>query len=519
MPARHAKVLIENAKHLVNERRDTEPVSEPPPWVECKRCVRREQNDDRVRRSEMRVFSIGRSFYDLSRWKSASRYRRFFPVLSPVLLLILWSTTAVAAQPAGEDLENAYQQAASSSPLIAQARAQLDADLAGKPLARSALLPHLNASASGGEYTGRVTGFGAQTISTGYHSDAFSATLTEPLFDGQQFIALKQADSRIQSSQAALAYAEQVVAFEVTQAYFGVLEAQANERVAQQQVTLLESIHDQTSASLKVGTGDIITVEEARAQLDAAHANLIAAKNAVAVAKSRLERLTHHPVGVLQDLTTLQPIGPQPNTVDAWVAAALKNQPLLQQARATLHVSEQQVEYAERARWPTLTLSGVGQHAAGTLIPPVAIDQVGASLNLSIPIFEGGHTRASIHQAQALARASRENLANTQDQIRLDTQTAFLDLESSVAQYRAAEQAVASAKVSLAGTRKGYEIGSRSIIDLLTATTNYAAAQRNYYLALYTQLVARTQLKAAAGVLTPMDIENINSLLSRSVSN
>ncbi|HEV2472695.1 MAG TPA: TolC family protein, partial [Chthonomonadales bacterium] len=206
------------------------------------------------------------------------------------------------------------------------------------------------------------------------------------------------------------------------------------------------------------------------------------------------------------------------DTADAWVAAALKNQPLLRQARATLHVSEQQVQFAERARWPTLTLSGVGQHAAGTLIPPVAIDQVGASLNLSIPIFEGGRIRASIHQAQALVRASRENVANAQDQIKLDTQRAFLDLESSVARYRAAEQSVTSAKVSLAGTRKGYEIGSRSIIDLLTATTNCAAAQRNFYLALYTQLVARTQLKAAAGVLTPLDIENLNALLDGSAS-
>ena len=465
------------------------------------------------------MFSIGRSLFNTFRRKNAVLLWRVSSSLPPVLLVILWGATLAAAQTVGEDLETAYRQAASSSPLIAQARAQLDADLAGKPLARSALLPHVNAAASGGMNTGRVTGFGAQTISTGYHSDTFSASLTEALFDGQSFIALKQAGSRIQSSEAALAYAQQVVAIEVTQAYFGVLQAQANERVAQQQVELLQSICDQTNASLKVGTGDIISVQEARAQSDAANADLIAAKNAVAVAHNQLQRFTHHPVGVLQDITTLQAIGPRPDTVDAWVAAALKNQPLLRQARAILHVSMQQVEYAERARWPTLTLSGVGQHAAGTLIPPVAIDQVGASLNLSIPIFEGGHTRASIHQAQALARANRENLTNTQDQIALDTQTAFLDLENSVAQYRAAEQSVASAKVSLDGTRKGYEIGSRSIIDLLTATANYAAVQRNYYLALYTQLVARTQLKAAAGVLSPMDIENINSLLNGNTSN
>jgi outer membrane protein len=310
-----------------------------------------------------------------------------------------------------------------------------------------------------------------------------------------------------------LAYAQQVVALEVTQAYFGVLEAQANQRVAQQQMDLLQSIDDQTKTNLRVGTGDIISVQEVEAQLDAARADLISATNAVAIAKNQLERLTHRPVRTLQDVTTLQALGPQPDTLDPWLATALKNQPLLQQAKATLKVSEQQVQFAKRALWPTLTLSGIGQHAVGTLVPPVAINQVGAALNLSIPIYEGGSTRAEIRQAKALSEASRANVANIQDQITLDTQTAFHDLEDSVAQFQATQQAVTSAKVSLDGTRKGFEIGSRSIIDLLTATTSYATAQRNYYLALYTQLVARTQLKAAAGILTPMDIQAINDLL------
>jgi outer membrane protein len=444
--------------------------------------------------------------------------RRHSAARSAFLLLILFMMALNGVPSMAEDLQAAYQQAASSSPLIAQARAQLDADLAGKPLARAALLPHINADASGGLNTAHVTGFGAQTISTGYHSDIFSASLTESIFNGQAFTAMKQSDSRIQASEAALAYAQQVIALEVTQAYFGVLQAQANQRVAQQQMDLLQSIDKQTRASLQVGSGDIITVQEVQAQLDTARADLITANSAVTVAKNQLERLTHQPVEALQDITTLQPTGPQPDTIDPWLASALKNQPLLQQAQATLKVSEQQVQYAKRARWPTLTLSGIGQHAAGMLVPTVAIDQIGASLNLSIPIYEGGSTRAGIHQSEALSKASRANVANIQDQIKLETQTAFQDLEDSVAQFQATQQSVTSAKVSMDGTRKGYEIGSRSIIDLLMATTNYAAAQRNYYLALYTQLVARTQLKAAAGVLTPADIEAINTLLDSSPS-
>jgi outer membrane protein len=411
------------------------------------------------------------------------------------------------------DLKTAYQQALDSSPVIAQARAELDAAVAGKSVARASFHPHLSAGASGGMNTARVTGFTASPISTGYHSDTFSVLLTESIFNGQTITALKQADSRIQAAEAALAYAQQSVALRVTQAYFGVLQAQANNRVAQQQVRLLQSIADQTSTNLKVGTGDIISVQEAQSQLDAAKADLIVSKNAVALAENQLEQLTHNLVGTLRDLTTLQVLGPQPNAVASWVKVALQNQPLLRQAEATLKTSQKQVEIEKRALWPSLTLSGIGEHAAGTLLPTLTFNQAGGSLNLSIPIYEGGSTRAAIHRAEALARASRESAANVQDQIRLATQTAFLNLQNSVAQLQARQQSVSSAKVALDGTRTGYEIGTRSIVDLLTVTTNYAVTQRNYYLALYEHVVARAQLKAAAGILTSQDIDSLNALL------
>jgi outer membrane protein len=242
-------------------------------------------------------------------------------VARSTLLLSILGLMALNNVPSmAEDLQAAYQQAASTSPVIAQAHGQLDADLAGKPLAHAALLPHINAGASGGMNTAHVTGFGTQPISTGYHSDVFSASLTESIFNGQAFTAMKQSDSHIRASEAALAYAQQMVALEVTQAYFGVLQSQANQRVAQQQMDLLQSIEKQTRTSLQVGSGDIISVQEVQAQLDAARADLITANNAVTVAKNQLERLTHQPVEALQDITTLQPTGPQPDTIDPWLS-------------------------------------------------------------------------------------------------------------------------------------------------------------------------------------------------------
>ncbi|MGC8491552.1 MAG: TolC family outer membrane protein [Syntrophobacteraceae bacterium] len=428
-----------------------------------------------------------------------------------VVMVVLIMFRAVPA--CAEDLETAYQQAVATSPTIARARAELDADLQTRPLARAALLPHLGANLSGGMNSARVTGFGSGPISTGYHSDLLSATLTQSIFDGQAWVSLKQADSRIRAGEEALASAEQGLMLDVTQAYFQALQAQANERVARRQVKLLQTIADQAGASLRIGTGDIISEQEAQAQLDTAKTDLIVAKNQVEVSKAQLQRLTHHRPGLLEDVKVLHVVGPRPDSLSPWLESALKNQPLLEQAKATLETSKEQVEFEKRARWPTLTLNGFVEHAAGTLIPPLALNQTGAVLNVSIPFFEGGAIRARVRQAEALSRASGDKVVALKDQIGLDTQAAFLTLQNSVARFDAARKSVSSARISMEGTRKGYEIGSRSIIDLLTTTTGYAAAERNYYLALYAHLVARIQLKAAAGVLTSKDIESLNTLL------
>lgn len=435
------------------------------------------------------------------------------------LVLGIWIFPGPAATVCrAQDLQTAWQQAAATSPEIARARAQLEAQQAGRTIARSALLPHLSAAASGGMNTAKVTGFGSSPISTGYHSDLFSASLTAPIFNGQSLIAVKQSDSRIQASEAALAYAQQNLELAVTEAYFGVLRAQANERVVKQQEKLLEKIHAETLAKLHVGTGDIISVREVEAQLDAATSELIVATNAVTIAKDQLQQLTHHPVGTLQDVQKLEPLGPHPDAPGPWIAEALRNQPLLHQARAEWKESQQQVQFAKRAWWPTLSLSGVGQHSSGALLPPLVVNQVGASLNLSVPIYQGGSVRAGVRQSRAISKAYQERVRAMQDQTRLETQTAFLQLQNSVEQFYAAKQAVRSAQTSLDATRKGFEIGSRSIIDLLAATTQLASARRTYYLALYTQLVARVQLKAAAGVLSAPDVQAINTLLSAAPS-
>jgi len=412
-----------------------------------------------------------------------------------------------------EDLLSAYEQAYRTDPALAEARAQLQATLQDKPAARAALLPHLGLGASVGYNTGTFSGFAGLDLSKAYLSDSYSVTLTQSVFDGQSYVALRQADSRIEAQTAALLYTQQQLALRVATAYFKVLEAQSQERIAERQRRLLESIYRQTEAALRVGTGDIIAVREAEARLDAARSDRIRARNAVSVAERGLERLTHAPVGHLEDLRPFTAEGPKPDDMNAWVQAAIRDQPLMHEAEAQLRTAQEAVQYQQRARWPKVDLQGIAQHVHGNPFPGFNENQAGVSLNLSMPIYRGGSISSGVQKAQALSVAQVDHVGSVRDQVRLDTQTAFLNLKDSVAQLASAKAAVESAKISLEGTRKGYEVGTRSIIDLLQTATDYIRAEQDYNVALYNQVLARVQLKAAAGQLDLADLSAVNGLL------
>lgn len=141
---------------------------------------------------------------------------------------------------------------------------------------------------------------------------------------------------------------------------------------------------------------------------------------------------------------------------------------------------QEQIQYNQPARWPVVNLQGIAQHTLGSKLPGMVENQAGVSLNISVPFYQGGHTSASVQQAQALAVGSVDRVANVRDEVTLNTQTAFLNLKDSVAQLRAAKATLASARISLKGTRKGYEVGTRSIIDLLQTATDYIRAEQDY---------------------------------------
>lgn len=440
-----------------------------------------------------------------------------FPNMTRRFLLVFLTAGSLfcpAADSGAENLLVIYHQAVDASPVLARAQALLEADLTARPLARAELLPKLDIAAAISQNRADIAGFGPPQGWQSYSGNRYSVSVTLPLFNGPAYSSQKAAESRISAGKAALLVTEQQVMRQVAEAYFAVLQAQADLHVAENQRTLLRKILDRAETSRKIGTGNIIDVHEARARADAAESELVLAENSVRLARQALQRLTHQPSGPLEDLGAIEAQGPVPDRVELWVQTAIAQHPRLQEARHEQQAARAQVSVASRARWPRLNLESGYSHVKGELLPEMERDELTASLNVRLPLYQGGAVGAKTRQARSLAEASRFRLENFKDQVKLETETAFSNLQNSVAALNAASQALNSARTSLQASREGYQVGVRSLIDLLTVIQDFTTTQQKYFAALYDHVIARIHLKAAVGVLTIKDLEDVNSLLS-----
>ena len=106
---------------------------------------------------------------------------------------------------------------------------------------------------------------------------------------------------------------------------------------------------------------------------------------------------------------------------------------------------------------------------------------------------------------EALERIARQTERETRD--------AYLGVISEISRVQALRQAVQSSQTALRATEAGFEVGTRTTVDVLDSRRNLLAAQTNYARSRYDYVLNLLQLKRAAGTLSAEDIVEVNGWL------
>jgi outer membrane protein len=434
-----------------------------------------------------------------------------FRRIAPALALLAALGPARAA-----DLLTVYRDSQVSDPVYQSARAQYMATIEKLPQARAGYLPLIAGSVSMFRNHGDREGLPDRDFTT----KTYAITLAQPIFRMQNWIAITQAQQQVIQAEAILAATQQDLVLRVAQAYFDVLLAQDNVALSETQNTAISEQLAQAKRNFEVGTATIVDTLEAQARYDQTVAKAIADKNDLEVKRRALQVL----LGKLPDgLTPLrEPLRlgePQPNDIEAWVAAAQDSSFTIANARANYEFFRQEVARQRAGHLPTLDLSGsyARVNDPTSALPPIGTvaNNAAIGLTLSIPIYSGGLVQSRVREALANRDRAEQDLENVRRNVAQAVRSNFLNVTSGISQVRALEQALASTQSQLDSTILGRDVGVRTSVDVLNAQQQVFQTRRDLQQARYNFVLSNLRLKAAAGVLGEADVEEANRTLAR----
>jgi outer membrane protein len=257
-------------------------------------------------------------------------------------------------------------------------------------------------------------------------------------------------------------------------------------------------------------------------------AQVITAQNAVETARESVTQIIGKTFGDLKKLRDPLPLDkPNPADGQAWVDLANKQSPVLASAQKSVDAAEYNISTQRSGHYPTLSASvtrsdtpawgSASEFAGGQRfsIPNnnslSTATTIGVTLN--IPIFSGGLVTSQTRQAVFQRDAAQDQLELQRRAIVASTRNAYRAVISGISEVEATKSAVISAQSALDATQAGFEVGTKTIVDVLISQSTLLSAQSSYSQARHQFVLSGLQLKEAAGVVQAKDLELVNALL------
>jgi outer membrane protein len=359
------------------------------------------------------------------------------------------------------------------------------------------------------------------SIDASRNPGTYSLVLNQALFRPQAWETYKQSQLSGEVAKLSFQQAEQELVLRLTRAYFDLLTAQDDLASIRDQKTAITEQLALAKANFEVGSATVTDQQEAQARFDLAVAQELAAQNQLAQRKLQLETIVGMSVDELATLApTTQLKAPTPNTAEAWAEQARNNNLKAQQARLAKLIAKGESNKAKYGHLPTLDLTAQMVETEQQIFDgnsgrpfDLGVDSTTIGLVMNIPIFSGGGTQSQVRQQAALLEKAMNNVELAGRNATQAAKSAFLGVQTSLAQVKALETALASSELALQSNKTAYEVGIRINVDVLNAQQQFNATQRDLSKAKYASLINMLELQAVAGQLNAETVQQINQLL------
>lgn len=410
------------------------------------------------------------------------------------------------------NLQEALTAAYLTNPTLQQERATLRATDEGVPAALAGWRPKISANAGMSYYDG-VSNYatGGNIPLPGqirrYSTPGYQAgvTLQQPIYQGGKTTAsTHQAVNKVMAERAKLIAMEQQVFSQVVQAYVGVIEDEQllqlrinNEKVLEQQLHA-------TNERFKVGEITRTDVAQAEAALASARAQRQQAEGTLQTAQATYMQI----VGMAPppNLVPPQPLVLPVKTEQEAIAEASANNPNIINALFTESAAKDAVDVAISAIMPQLNATLAYSRMVNQQIGHETINNKYATMQLTVPVYQGGSEYAAIRQAKQQVMAAHRNVDVQRRTALQQAASNWQQMVSYQASINSSRAAIAANVVALDGVERQAIVGTSTTLEVLQQQQTLLSSQIALVQNLSNLVLASYNIAAAIGRLTAADL-------------
>ena len=411
-----------------------------------------------------------------------------------------------------------YQSAESNDPQFLEVITNYRATLERKPQAWALLRPNITLSANTRYNDQDITvdnnAFGGSG-DVQFNSRGYRLNLTQPIFRLNRIRSLETADLQIQQAATEIELARQELIIRLAERYFELLAANDNLDFANTEEESLKRQFEQAEQRFDVGLIAITDVQEARAGYDRAVAGKIRAQNAIAVAEENLREVVGEFEDVINVLNEEMPLlKPDPESISSWTDSALEQNLAIVSAQYTADITRQEIKVQSAEHYPTLDIvANHGRDTSGGRFGGTSTLGTTVGIELNVPLYSGGLVSSRVREAVELHESALHRLETSRRAAERQTRSTYSNVISGISEVSALKQALISTETALEATRAGFDVGTRTAVDVVTVERAVQDSRRNYANARYGYILDTLRLKQAAGTLNIDDLTYINNWL------
>lgn len=424
-----------------------------------------------------------------------------------VLSFFLWSNLSIA-----DDLLQVYQQALASDPQLLKSKAQSDAAKAAIGRSRASLLPQISAEVGYSQTENK------ERKVANIQENNLGISIEQSLFRYENWLGFSIAEKNAAEFDARYANELQTLMSRVANAYFDVLYQTDYLTYTKASSRALERQLNQVRQKFRVGLVAVSDVQDAKARYDESISKVIDAENKLENSYESLREITGVENKNLAQLEIkrFSTSKPAPDSKLQWVDIAKERNPEILAQRLAKDIAQERIGESRAGWFPSASLrasqvntfNGKSGENFDTETKDNTTTTIGVTV--SIPIFSGLRTLSSYEEAKFNYVSASEDLERTYRRVNKNVRSNFNNIQSSISQVKASYQAVISAQSALRATRAGFEVGTKTIVNVLDDTQRLYEKKSQLSRSRFDYIKATLALKLAAGNLTKNDLELIN---------